>query len=147
MKPTTMQTILLASILMCLPSTGMQKKEKTADKASPTAGVLPDTTKDGEMKKYFLVLLKRGPVRNHDSATAASIQAGHLANIDRLYADGKIDIAGPFGHDGDIRGIFIFNCGTYEEVLAHCTTDPAIKAGRLIADIYPWWGAKGARLR
>ncbi|MFA6470049.1 MAG: hypothetical protein WCW35_14230 [Bacteroidota bacterium] len=103
--------------------------------------------KDGEMKQYFLVLLKRGPIRNHDSTTAAELQKGHIANIERLYADGKIDLAGPMGHDGDLRGIFVFNCDTYEEVLMHCSTDPAIKAGRLIFEIYPWWSEKGAKLR
>jgi len=103
--------------------------------------------KDGEMKQYFLVLLKKGPIRNHDSATAASIQKGHIANIERLYNEGKIDLAGPMGHDGDLRGIFVFNCETYEEVLMHCTTDPAVKAGRLVVEIYPWWAEKGSRLR
>ena len=103
--------------------------------------------KEGEMKQYFLVLLKRGPVRNQDSTTSEKIQAAHIANIERLYKKGKIDIAGPFGHDGDLRGIFIFNCETYDEVLALCNTDPAIKAGKLIAEIYPWWCAKGSKLR
>lgn len=104
-------------------------------------------TKDGEMKQYFLVLLKRGPIRNQDSTTAAELQKGHLANIDRLFNEGKIDMAGPMGHDGDLRGIFVFNCETYDEVLMHCATDPAIKAGRLTVEIYPWWSAKGVKLR
>ncbi|MBP6672641.1 MAG: hypothetical protein KA247_05800 [Bacteroidetes bacterium] len=103
--------------------------------------------KDGEMRIYYLVLLKRGPIRNQDSTTAAEIQKGHLANINRLYAEGKIDLAGPMGNDGDLRGIFVFNCDTYDEVLMHCSTDPAIKSGRLIAEIYPWWSEKGAKLR
>lgn len=102
---------------------------------------------DGEMKQYFLVLLKRGPVRNHDSTTAAAIQKGHLDNINRLVQEGKMDIAGPMGHDGDLRGIFIFNCDSYEEVLKHCNTDPAIQAGRLVCEIYPWWSFKGSKLR
>lgn len=104
-------------------------------------------TKDGEMKQYFLVLLKRGPIRNQDSTTAAELQKGHLANIDRLFNEGKIDMAGPMGHDGDLRGIFVFNCETYDEVVTHCATDPAIKAGRLIVEIYPWWSVKGVKLR
>ncbi len=100
-----------------------------------------------EMKQYFLVLLKKGPVRNHDSTTAAALQNGHMENITRLYNEGKLDLAGPMGHDGDLRGIFVFNCATYEEVLMHCTTDPAIKAGRLVVEIYPWWAGKGSVLR
>lgn len=103
--------------------------------------------KDGEMKQYFLVLLKRGPIRNQDSTTAAALQKGHLANIERLYNEGKIDLAGPMGHDGDLRGIFVFNCETYDEVMTLCATDPAIRAGRLLAEIYPWWAGKGSKLR
>lgn len=103
--------------------------------------------KDGEMKQYYLVLLKRGPIRNQDSVTSAAIQKGHLDNITRLYNDGKIDMAGPMGHDGDLRGIFIFNCDSYDEVQQLCSTDPAIKAGRLIVEIYPWWAEKGSKLR
>ena len=103
--------------------------------------------KDGEMKQYFLVLLKRGPIRNQDSAAAAELQKNHLANIGRLYKEGKIDMAGPMGTEGDLRGIFIFNCDSYDEVLSLCSGDPAIQAGRLIAEIYPWWAEKGSKLR
>lgn len=103
--------------------------------------------KDGEMKQYYLVLLKRGPIRNQDSVTSAAIQKGHLENITRLYNEGKIDMAGPMGHDGDLRGIFIFNSDSYEEVQQLCSTDPAIKAGRLVVEIYPWWAEKGSKLR
>ena len=103
--------------------------------------------KDGEMKQYFLVLLKRGPMRNQDSATTAQLQKDHLANIGRLYTEGKIDLAGPMGHDGDLRGIFVMNAGSFAEAKALCDTDPMIKAGRLIAEIYPWWAEKGGKLR
>jgi len=103
--------------------------------------------KDGEMKQYFLVLLKRGPMRNQDSVTSATIQKGHLENITRLYNEGKIDIAGPMMHDGDLRGIFVFNSDSYEEVQQLCSTDPAIKSGRLVVEIYPWYAQKGSKLR
>lgn len=101
-----------------------------------------------EMKTYFLVLLKKGPMRNsHDSTTIQKIQAAHLANIDRLAQEGKIDLAGPCLHDGELRGIFVFNVASYEEAKALCDTDPAIKAGRLVAEIYPWMAAKGSSLK
>jgi uncharacterized protein YciI len=127
------------------------KKLKEDAKASGPVLIQKDKPKkeykDGEMRQYFLVLLKRGPIRNQDSTTAAELQKGHLANIKRLYEEGKIDLAGPMGHDGDLRGIFVFNCDTYDEVLTLCSTDPAIKAGRLTVEIYPWWSEKGAKLR
>lgn len=102
---------------------------------------------DGAMKQYFLVLLRRGPMRDQDSTTLEELQKQHLANISRLAQEGIIDIAGPFGHDGDLRGIFIMNVDSYETAKAACDTDPMIKCGRLVAEIYPWWSMKGAQLR
>lgn len=133
--------LLLIAAAVLLPA-----QTKTPSKtAEPPAR--PAEEKKWEMKQYFLVLLKRGPVRNQDSVTAAALQKGHLDNITRLYNEGNIDIAGPMMSDGDLRGIFVFNCATYDEVLNHCTTDPAIKAGRLVAEIHPWYAAKGSVLR
>ena len=45
-----------------------------------------DLTKDTsvyseEMKRYWLVLLQKGPNRNQDSVSAKKIQAAHMANI------------------------------------------------------------------
>jgi len=86
-------------------------------------------------------MLTRGDNRSQDSITAARIQEGHLANITRLYAEGKLKVAGPFGDDGNWSGIFIFDCPTKEEVEALLKSDPAISAGRLSYDIRPWWTA------
>ncbi len=122
--------------LLCLLVLGGNSQSVAQDKETPY-----------EMKTYYLVLLKRGPMRNHDSTTARNIQKAHLENIDRLAKEGKIDLAGPCLHDGDLRGIFVMNVATYEEAKALVDTDPAIKAGRLVAEIYPWFSAKGAMLR
>ncbi len=144
-----MKKIFLAVIVLSLVLSAQDQKKLKEDSKGlgPVLLQKDKEVKEGEMKQYFLVLLKRGPVRNQDSTTAAEMQKAHLANIDRLYQEGKIDLAGPMGHDGDLRGIFVFNCATYEEVLMHCSTDPAIKAGRLIVEIYPWWAGKGSKLR
>lgn len=94
-----------------------------------------------QIRRYWFVLLTKGPNRTQDSATAAQIQRGHLANIDRLYQEGKIKVAGPFGEKGDWLGIFIFDCETKEEVEKHLQTDPAIAAGRLLYEVKPWYTA------
>lgn len=94
-----------------------------------------------QIRQYWFVMLLAGPNRNQDSATAANIQRGHLANIDRLYYEGKIKVAGPFGDRGNWLGIFIFDCETRQEVEGLLKTDPAINSGRLIYDIRPWWTA------
>lgn len=100
-----------------------------------------------EMKQYWMVFLKRGPNRDHDSSTAATIQKEHLANIGRLADMGKILVAGPFGDDGDPRGIFIMDCKDEAEARELCATDPAVKAGRLAVEIRPWWTAKGGSFK
>ncbi len=98
------------------------------------------------MKKYYFCLLKRGPNRNIDSVKLAEIQKEHLAHLNKLAGDGKISIAGPFDGDFDWRGIIIFNSKTKEEAEQLQSEDPAVKAGRLIFEIYPWWAAKGSKL-
>ena len=97
----------------------------------------------GDMKRYWLVLLKKGPNRTHDSVSAAKIQAGHIANITRLAGEGKIIMAGPMGYDGDLRGIFIMNCKDSSEVEQIVNTDTAVITGRLKMEYYPWWSEKG----
>jgi uncharacterized protein YciI len=96
-----------------------------------------------ELKAYYLVLLKKGPNRTQDSATAAKIQKDHLDNINRLASIGKLNVAGPFLDDGDMRGIFIFDSGNEQEVRSLVESDPAIIAGRLIYELHPWMTQKG----
>lgn len=105
------------------------------------------TSHFGEMKTYYMVFLKTGPNRTHDSLTTAKIQEAHLAHIDKLAQEGKLDIAGPFLDKGDLRGIFILNVPTLEEAKKITEEDPAVKAGRLVMEIKPWYSAKGAKLR
>ncbi len=135
-------------LMMLLLAVSLSAQDKKGAKEPPKQSASePKEEKKWEMKQYYLVLLKRGPIRNQDSATAALLQKGHMENITRLYNEGKIDIAGPMMNDGDIRGIFVFNVASYEEVLSLCNTDPAIKAGRLSVEILPWYAAKGSVLR
>jgi uncharacterized protein YciI len=97
----------------------------------------------GEMKRYWLVLLQKGPNRNQDSISAEKIQAAHMANINRLAKEGKLIMAGPMGIDDDLRGIFIMNCADSTEVESFVKTDSAVITGRLIMKYYPWWTMKG----
>ena len=65
-----------------------------------------------------------------------------MANINRLYYDGILKVAGPFGkNDLTWRGIFIFDCKTKEEAEKIASSDPAIAAGLIGVDIIPWFGA------
>ncbi len=99
--------------------------------------------KADDLKPYYFVLLKKGPHRDQDTATAAKIQKGHMENINKLAASGKLNVAGPFLDEGDMRGIFIFDSGSEEEVRSFVDNDPAVKSGRLTYEIHPWMTQKG----
>lgn len=99
------------------------------------------------MKKYFMVFLKSGEVRSQNPEEAQKIQAAHLAHLDSLQSIGALDMAGPFGDNGEIRGIVILRVPTLAQAEALCHADPAVKAKRLKVEVHPWWAAEGSRLR
>jgi uncharacterized protein YciI len=93
------------------------------------------------LKQYYFVMLKKGSRRNEitDTAVINKLQQGHMDNMKRMHRAGKLIVAGPFGDEGDWRGIFIFDCATEDEVKQLLDTDPAISAGRLDYEVHPWW--------
>ncbi len=99
------------------------------------------------MQQYFIAFLKSGPSRSQSKAEADSLQRLHLAHLGRMYEEGYADISGPFGDDGEIRGITIYNTPTLEMADSLANMDPMVKAGRLVIEIHPWWAAKGFPLR
>ena len=72
------------------------------------------TALETKVKQFWFVMLTKGNNRTQDAVTAVKIQEGHMANINRLYNDGKIKVAGSFGEKGNWRGIFIFDCALKE---------------------------------
>ena len=99
------------------------------------------------MKNYFMVFLKKGPHRDQDSLEVEKIQQAHLDNITKLAKSGKLNVAGPFLDDGDLRGIFVFDVPTLEEAKNLTETDPAIKSGRLSYEIHPFMTQQGASFK
>ncbi len=100
-----------------------------------------------EMMNFWFVMLMKGNNRTQDSATAAKLQAGHMANMGKMAAEGKLLIAGPFTDNANWRGIFIFKSASKDEVEAMLQQDPAIAAGRLAYEIHPWMTAKNCILK
>ena len=97
------------------------------------------TRPENQIREYWFVLLTAGPHRDQDKATAAKIQEGHLANIRRLYSEGLLKVAGPFGDEGNWQGIFIFDIPDRKQLEQILRTDPAIAAGRLNYEIRSWY--------
>jgi uncharacterized protein YciI len=99
------------------------------------------------MKQYILCFLKQGANRSQSKEEVEKIQNEHLAHLNLLATQGKISIAGPFGDDGALRGIVIYNVNTVEEARQLAENDPAVQAGRLVLEFHPWWAAKGSVLK
>ncbi|MEP3208836.1 MAG: YciI family protein [Maribacter sp.] len=123
-------------------------KEELTAKGFEIFDYVDEKTKDTVlMQQYFIAFLKKGPNRSQNKEEADSLQALHMAHLGKMYDEGYADISGPFGDDGDIRGITIYNTPTLEIADSLANSDPMVKAGRLEIEIHPWWAAKGFPLR
>lgn len=71
------------------------------------------------------------------------IQAGHMANINRLADEGTLVAAGPFVDGGTYRGIFVFDAPTVAEAQRLTDTDPAVIARRLRIELHTWTTVAG----
>jgi acetyl esterase len=100
-----------------------------------------------EMSNYIVGFLRKGPGWSPgESAENRKIQEGHLANINKMAAAGKLAVAGPFTDGGDVRGILIFRNTTLDEAKSLVAADPAVKAGRLVLELHPWFAGAGLRV-
>ena len=138
MRNSFLLTIVIISVLVACNSTHQNSPEFKMEYNEELAVKL-EADQYG-MSKYVVAFLKRGPERSQDSTTAANLQKAHLENIGRLAKEGKLVLAGPFLDDGEIRGIYIFNVESIEEARRLTETDPAIKTGRLVMELHPWYG-------
>lgn len=99
-----------------------------------------------KMETVYFGFLKRGPNRKEDDARTPEIQElqkAHIANINRLAEMKKLIVAGPFGDDGDLRGIFVFRVASLQEARELAATDPMIKIDRLRLELHPWHVPEG----
>lgn len=153
MKAFLFLPLLAISILACQPERNAPTPTKSPVVSLPEV----DTTRfetfsyqEGDttyvMKKYFMVHLKKGAVRDQDEASAAKIQEAHLAHLSKLAEDQKICIAGPFEGDSTILGIAIYSVPNLEIADSLANADPAVQAGRLEVDVIPFWAAVGSQL-
>ena len=129
-------------ILACAALAGPVHIGAQAPPASAPPAAAPAPPPD--MRVYYSVFLRRGPAwTTAVTPETTRVNQGHRANIDRLTKEGLMVVAGPFeGTSGDraLAGIFILRVSSMEAARAVVETDPAVKAGRFIHEIVPWWG-------
>lgn len=99
------------------------------------------------MRSYVLVILKTGPTRVPDGEKRQAMFAGHFANIERLAAEGKLALAGPFSEDEQgWRGLYVFAVADVEEAKRLTASDPVIVNGEMVAEYHRWYGSAATML-
>lgn len=106
--------------------------------------VMKRPTSPIKMTTAYLGFLTRGPKWTPEKTPATeALQKAHLANINKLAEMKKLVVAGPFGDDGTLRGIFVFKVASLEEAKKLAETDPSVQAGRLVISMHPWLVPEG----
>jgi uncharacterized protein YciI len=96
------------------------------------------TTPEKTMTAYLAFLVRGDKWTPEKTPQTEAIQKAHMDNINRLAETKKLVVAGPFGDNGTLRGIFVFRVDSLEEARMLAATDPAVHAGRLALQIHPW---------
>ena len=134
---------LALSVIALMPSP--VAAQAAASQSSTAASAEPQT----EMRMYYMVFLRRGPAWTSAlTPETRKVSDGHMANIRRLTKEGIMVVAGPFeGQTGEraLAGIFVLKVDSLDAAKAVVDTDPAVKAGRFVTEIVPWWGPASLR--
>ncbi len=131
MHRTRLAALVALALLALAASAPAHDLTKFHDKAPP------------EMVRYQLGLLVRGPSWTPGRTPRTdSIQAGHMANIGRMWEHGALLVAGPFQNGGELRGVFVFRPGK-DPLDSLMAGDSAIATGRLECKLYPWVAPAG----
>ena len=90
-----------------------------------------------------IILLSTADATTRCEKQIEALQKAHLDNIRKLADMKKLVVAGPFGDNGQLRGVFVFKVASIEEARTLAASDPAVQAGRLALQIHPWLVPEG----
>lgn len=86
-------------------------------------------------KHTFVFLNKRTDAPQLTKEESDKIMSGHMANMEKLAKEGKLQAAGPFEGGG---GIFIFKSSSTTEVTEWISPDPGVQAKRWNIEMLPY---------
>lgn len=108
-------------------------------------GIMKPPAQPFKQVTYYFGFLRHGPKWTAERTPETDkLQAAHMDNINAMAKTGKLVIAGPFENGGDYAGVYVFKVGSLDEAKALAESDPAVKAGRLAAEVHPWLVAQGS---
>ena len=99
-----------------------------------------------DLEAFELVLLRRpDSAPDYPEEELERIQREHLAYLAQLRAAGHIVTNGPVDEQPDpsLRGLAFYRTGSLERARQLAGADPAVRAGRLAAEIMTWYCPPG----
>lgn len=134
-----------AALCLALPAQAQATAE--ADKPAFDAELARSVGADEHgMKSYVLVVLKTGPNKVPAGTERDEMFKGHFANMNRLVAEGKLALAGPFDGVDGWRGLFVFAVSEIDEARKLVATDPVIVKGEMVAEYHKYYGSAALML-
>ena len=107
----------------------------------------PTAEPPAEFDVYELVhLLHPEKCAEVDPAAADLLQRQHLGHLEAMRKAGHLKVAGPLGGEDDrrLRGICLYQVGSVDRARELAEQDPAVRAGRLVVEVMPWYTRRGA---
>jgi len=140
------QVVACTALLFLAPSAGAQGSTDPGKPAYDPELARSLGADDNGMKSYVLVILKTGPNKVPAGPERDEMFKGHFANMNRLSAEGKLALAGPFDGVDGWRGLFIFAVADIDEAKKLTATDPVIVKGEMVAEYHKYYGSAALML-
>lgn len=131
----------LASALPLMLPCGAAQAQDTPPAAFDAALAARVGADERGMRPYVFVLLRTGPNRMPAGPERDAMFKGHFANINRLAAEGKLALAGPYDGADGWRGLFVLATADVEEARRLVATDPVVSSGEMTPEFHRWWGS------
>lgn len=140
-------SVLITAALSLGAAVGIAQAEAATDKLAFDAELAKSVGADEHgMRGYVFVVLKTGPKRMPEGPERDAMFKGHFANINRLAAERKLALAGPFDGVDGWRGMFVFAVKDIDEAKALVATDPVIANGEMVAEFHKYYGSAALML-